>query len=124
MAEATGPRRSLRLPQAGDIAIDDETYEALLPMDGWAKGSRGGPRPYWLTHDGKRYVVVVSFSDFGDVIVMLVMETNPDACSRCQGSIEPGTSHSPFNGNQMFACTITVDRPPKKDDVVDLDDCR
>lgn len=30
----------------------------------------------------------------------------PGMCDRCKGLIEPGTTHHPFNGNQMFACEI------------------
>lgn len=29
-------------------------------------------------------------------------------CDRCRGRIEPNTVHSPFLGNQMFACQITT----------------
>lgn len=114
----------MRPPETGDDELEDDVYEALVPMDGWIKGSRGGPRPYYLDCDGRRYIVVVSISDFGDCLVGPVMETNPDACKRCRSEIEPGTTHSPFNGNQMFACTITPIPPEKPDGVVDLDDCR
>lgn len=30
----------------------------------------------------------------------------PGVCSRCRTFIAEGTTHRPFNGNQMFACAI------------------
>lgn len=113
----------MRLPQAGDTDLEDDVYDALVPIDGYAKGSRGGPRPFWLTVDEDRYVVVVGLSDFGDLLVGPVMPLNPDRCKRCQGFIEPGTIHNAFNGNQMFACTISPIAAPKSDGVVDHDEC-
>lgn len=52
--------------QTGDREMSDEVYEALVPLDGYVKGSRGGPRPY--SYDDKWWVVV-SLSDFGDLFV-------------------------------------------------------
>lgn len=44
----------------------DEMYAALEPLDGFRKGSRGGPRIY--SYEG-RWWVVVTLSDFGDALV-------------------------------------------------------
>lgn len=52
--------------QTGDVDMSDEVYEALVPLDGFAKGTRGGPRPYSFNGE---WWVVVSLSDFGDLIV-------------------------------------------------------
>lgn len=51
--------------EQGDVDMDDEVYTALVPMDGFPKGSRGGPRPYRYG----RWWVIVGLSDFGDLFV-------------------------------------------------------
>ena len=53
----------------GDVDMLDEVYDLLQPLDGFPKGSRGGPRPYSITWNDRRWWVVVSLSDFGDLIV-------------------------------------------------------
>lgn len=49
--------------------IPDAIYDALVPLDGYPKGSRGGPRPYVYSNGAKAWWVVVSVSDFGDEFV-------------------------------------------------------
>lgn len=44
----------------------------------------------------------------------------PGVCRRCQNFLEPNTTHSPFNGNQMFSCQIERIAPPHLQSVVDL----
>lgn len=51
--------------KTGDYDMADEVYDALEPLDGFPKGSRGGPRIYRYG----RWWVVVSTSDFGDLLV-------------------------------------------------------
>lgn len=56
--------------RTGDTDMPDAVYDALVPLDGFPKGSRGGPRPYtWTDGDGRGWWVVVSVSDFGDLLV-------------------------------------------------------
>lgn len=64
----------MKIPHPSDTAMDDDVYDALVPLDGFRKGSRGGPRPYRLDADGRSFILVVSLSDFGDVLVGPVME--------------------------------------------------
>ena len=52
--------------KTGDVHLTDDVYEALVPLDGYPKGSRGGPRPYTY---GGRWWVVLGLSDFGDLLV-------------------------------------------------------
>lgn len=61
----------------GDAEMSDATYDALVPLDGYPKGSRGGPRIY--AYD--RWWVVVSLSDFGDLLVGQWGDLNLDAKS-------------------------------------------
>lgn len=56
--------------------LDDAVYDALVPLDGYRKGSRGGPRPY--IYEG-RWWVVVSLSDFGDLLVGAWGPIGPDS---------------------------------------------
>lgn len=51
--------------QTGDTDLSDEVYDALVPLDGFPKGTRGGPRIYRY----KDWWVCVSTSDFGDMLV-------------------------------------------------------
>lgn len=51
--------------ETGSMDIPDEVYDALIPLDGFPKGSRGGPRIY--RYD--RWWVSISLSDFGDLLV-------------------------------------------------------
>lgn len=43
---------------------------------------------------------------------MIPPRGTPGYCESCRCLIEPNTVHSPFNGNQMFACEITRVGPP------------
>lgn len=52
--------------QSGSMDISDEVYDALVPMDGYPKGSRGGSRVY---NYQDQFWLVLSHTDFGDVIV-------------------------------------------------------
>lgn len=45
--------------------VSDEVYAALEPMDGFPKGTRAGARPYRY----RDWWVVISLSDFGDLLV-------------------------------------------------------
>jgi len=49
----------------GDMDLPDEVYDALEPLDGFPKGSRGGSRIYRY----RQWWVAISHSDFGDIIV-------------------------------------------------------
>jgi hypothetical protein len=49
----------------GDTDLPGPLYAALEPLDGFPKGSRGGPRIYRY----RRWWLVVSLSDFGDLVV-------------------------------------------------------
>ena len=51
--------------RTGDHDIPDEVYDALEALDGFPKGSRGGPRIYRY----EDWWVCISLSDFGDVFV-------------------------------------------------------
>lgn len=51
--------------ETGAVDLSDEVYGALEPLDGFPKGSRGGPRIYRY----ERWWVSVSLSDFGDILV-------------------------------------------------------
>lgn len=53
----------------GDIELPDGVYEALVPLDGYSKGSRGGPRPYLYENDDGKWWVIVNLSDFGDMTI-------------------------------------------------------
>lgn len=61
----------------GDMdLLSDEVYDALVPLDGFPKGSRGGPRIYsYLDH----WWVSISLSDFGDLLVGSWGELSRDA---------------------------------------------
>lgn len=52
--------------KTGDVELPDAVYDALVPLDGFPEGTRGGPRIYSYED---RWWVCVSLSDFGDLLV-------------------------------------------------------
>jgi hypothetical protein len=52
--------------KTGEMDISDDVYGNLVPMDGYPKGTRGGPRVY---NYRDQYWVVLTHMDSGDVIV-------------------------------------------------------
>jgi hypothetical protein len=72
--------------------MSTDVYEALQPMDGYPKGTRGGPRPYrYDDPDGHAWWVIVSLSDFGDEYVGMYGPIAPVA------SPSPGNNRNPFD---------------------------
>lgn len=63
----------------GATSLPDDVYDALVPLDGFPKGSRGGPRPYvYEDEDGLVWWAIIGLSDVGDLTVGVSGPINPE----------------------------------------------
>lgn len=66
-------------PFSFGATLPDEIHNALVPLDGYPKGSRPGPRPYLYSNGAGVWWVIVSVTDFGDEYVGQSGPVHPDA---------------------------------------------
>lgn len=62
--------------------------------------------PEGAQDNGRYQAIRQAYDELGAAIKALEESVGVTYCTRCNQPIAPGTRHTPFNGNQFFACSI------------------